>query len=100
MLAIHNRQLTEHGGGEGLRDETLLQSALARPPNNSHARTAILSSWRLSTQQASRRIILSSMATSVRVSWSAYFFSSSMAIVSRLAKKRRRRLSSNLPRGR
>ena len=30
-LAIHERQLSEHGGGEGVRDESLLQSALARP---------------------------------------------------------------------
>ena len=27
------RQLAEHGGDEGLRDESLLHSALARPPN-------------------------------------------------------------------
>lgn len=30
-LAIHDRQLAEHGGGSGLRDESLLESALARP---------------------------------------------------------------------
>lgn len=30
-LAIHERQLAEHGGGSGVRDESLLQSALARP---------------------------------------------------------------------
>ena len=30
-LAIHERQLSEHGAGEGVRDESLLQSALARP---------------------------------------------------------------------
>ncbi|TAK39855.1 MAG: type II toxin-antitoxin system death-on-curing family toxin [Lysobacteraceae bacterium] len=30
-LAIHERQLAEHGGGEGVRDESLLESALARP---------------------------------------------------------------------
>jgi death-on-curing protein len=30
-LAIHERQLSEHGGPAGVRDETLLQSALARP---------------------------------------------------------------------
>ena len=33
-LAIHDRQLVEHGGAEGLRDEALLQSALARPLNH------------------------------------------------------------------
>jgi death-on-curing protein len=31
VLALHERQLSEHGGGEGVRDEGLLQSALARP---------------------------------------------------------------------
>lgn len=31
-LAIHNRQMAEHGGQEGIRDESLLESALARPP--------------------------------------------------------------------
>ena len=30
-LAIHERQLAEHGGGAGIRDEALLESALARP---------------------------------------------------------------------
>ena len=30
-LAIHDRQLAEHGGGTGMRDEALLDSALARP---------------------------------------------------------------------
>jgi death-on-curing protein len=33
VLAVHLRQLAEHGGGEGVRDEGLLQSALARPQN-------------------------------------------------------------------
>jgi death-on-curing protein len=30
-LAIHERQLAEHGGSSGVRDEALLESALARP---------------------------------------------------------------------
>ena len=30
-LAIHDRQLSEHGGSAGMRDEALLESALARP---------------------------------------------------------------------
>ena len=34
VFAIHDRQLAEHGGAEGLRDETLLESALARPLNH------------------------------------------------------------------
>jgi death-on-curing protein len=33
VLAVHLRQLAEHGGSEGIRDEGLLQSALARPQN-------------------------------------------------------------------
>jgi death-on-curing protein len=31
ILAIHDRLLVEHGGAEGVRDESLLQSALGRP---------------------------------------------------------------------
>lgn len=31
--AIHSRQLAEHGGADGVRDEGLLDSALARPRN-------------------------------------------------------------------
>jgi death on curing protein len=33
IIAIHHRQISEHGGGEGLRDEGLLSSAVARPQN-------------------------------------------------------------------
>jgi death-on-curing protein len=33
ILAIHDEQLAEHGGALGIRDEGLLESALARPPN-------------------------------------------------------------------
>jgi death-on-curing protein len=32
-LAIHDRQLAEHGGGVGVRDDAMLESALARPIN-------------------------------------------------------------------
>jgi death-on-curing protein len=31
--AIHAEQLAEHGGGEGVRDQGALESALARPQN-------------------------------------------------------------------
>ena len=34
VLAIHDRQLVEHGGAEGLRDEGLFHSALGRPLNH------------------------------------------------------------------
>ena len=33
MLAIHDEQLAEHGGGAGVRDQGLLDSALSRPRN-------------------------------------------------------------------
>lgn len=33
LLLLHGESLAEHGGGEGLRDEGLLDSALARPLN-------------------------------------------------------------------
>jgi len=33
VLAMHLRQLAEHGGGQGIRDEGLLDSALQRPAN-------------------------------------------------------------------
>ena len=31
VLAVHEEQLAEHGGAQGLRDAGLMQSALARP---------------------------------------------------------------------
>ena len=31
VLALHDRQIAEHGGSTGVRDDSLLQSALARP---------------------------------------------------------------------
>jgi death-on-curing protein len=31
--AVHDRQLAEHGGGDGIRDPGALESALARPRN-------------------------------------------------------------------
>jgi len=33
LLLLHGESLAEHGGGEGIRDEGLLDSALARPLN-------------------------------------------------------------------
>jgi death-on-curing protein len=32
-FAVHDRQLAEHGGLDGLRDQNAVQSALARPQN-------------------------------------------------------------------
>ena len=36
VLLSHREQLAEHGGGDGVRDMGLLQSALARPQNAFH----------------------------------------------------------------
>ena len=33
IIAVHNKTLREQGGGPGIRDEGLLESALARPIN-------------------------------------------------------------------
>jgi death on curing protein len=33
VLVAHSRQLVEHGGSDGMRDETLLDSALGKPRN-------------------------------------------------------------------
>lgn len=33
VLALHAEQLAEHGGSHGIRDESLLDSALAKPQN-------------------------------------------------------------------
>ncbi|MBL8266553.1 type II toxin-antitoxin system death-on-curing family toxin [Steroidobacter sp.] len=42
-LAIHEQLLVEHGGGEGVRDNSLLQSALGRPLNHiSYANSDII----------------------------------------------------------
>jgi death on curing protein len=37
VLAMHEEQLREHGGGYGLRDEGLMESALARPVQLFHS---------------------------------------------------------------
>lgn len=36
VLAVHDAQIAEHGGGQGLRDEGLLEAALDRPRNLLH----------------------------------------------------------------
>jgi death on curing protein len=43
VLAIHDEQVAEHGGVAGLRDEGLLDSALARPKNRHSYEKADLS---------------------------------------------------------
>ena len=41
VLAIHDEQIAEHGGGGGIRDITLLQSALARPENQAYYKEGV-----------------------------------------------------------
>jgi death-on-curing protein len=36
ILAVHDEQLAEHGGGSGLRDANMLASALTRPEQLAH----------------------------------------------------------------
>ena len=36
ISAVHDEQLSEHGGGQGVRDANLLDSALARPEQLAH----------------------------------------------------------------
>ncbi|HMX12114.1 MAG TPA: type II toxin-antitoxin system death-on-curing family toxin [Burkholderiaceae bacterium] len=36
LYAVHEEQLAEHGGGAGVRDAGLFESALARPVNLAH----------------------------------------------------------------
>jgi death-on-curing protein len=50
ILAIHAECLAAHGGSDGLRDEGLLDSALARPAQLHHYEKADL--WRLAAAYA------------------------------------------------
>ncbi len=36
LLLLHDESIAEHGGAPGIRDEGLLESALARPLNQAH----------------------------------------------------------------
>lgn len=38
IIAVHERLIADHGGSSGLRDEGLLESALARPKHQFHYR--------------------------------------------------------------
>jgi death-on-curing protein len=41
VLLVHGEQIAEHGGGAGVRDMGLLQSALARPQNAYHCNQVV-----------------------------------------------------------
>ena len=51
VVAIHKRQLAEHGGSAGVRDPGLLASALARP-KNAYAHDSDVSLARLAAEYA------------------------------------------------
>lgn len=52
VLAYHDMQLAEHGGSSGVRDEGLLESALARPQNFAAYANEAPSLYRLSAAYA------------------------------------------------
>ena len=40
LYLVHDEQLAEHGGGSGLRDQGLLESALAKPQQIAHYKSS------------------------------------------------------------
>lgn len=76
--AIHVDQLREHGGLPGVRDENVLESALARPRNRWHyapetsvAELAAAYGWGLTTshpyRDGNKRVAFLAMATFVEI---------------------------------
>ena len=49
VLAVHDRQLAEYGGPDGLRDRGMLESALARPTHFAEYGDPDLPVWPRST---------------------------------------------------
>ena len=68
IKAFHDRQINEHGGLPGLRDEGLLLSALSGPkmPTTILTRNQTLLNSLPLTASASRKIILSMMLINAR----------------------------------
>ena len=72
VRVFHAFLIAEFGGADGVRDETLLESAVARPRHRFSYEDVDLSTWRRPTRTASRAIIRSSTATGGRRSrWRA-----------------------------
>jgi len=63
-LAIHEEQVAEHGGAEGVRDRGLLESALARPRSAWGYGVADLCALGAAIDQGLSAAFLSSAATS------------------------------------
>jgi hypothetical protein len=79
-LAIHEQLLVRHGGPSGVRDATLLQSAMARPQQlEAYGATPTLSRWPRPAPPAFRTTIHLSTATSVAHFWPASCSSNGMA---------------------
>jgi prophage maintenance system killer protein len=75
VLAIHQRQLAEHGGSGGVRDEGLLASALARTKNLlvcSEKKAAIDKEGRLLMRKALSRIHWTSNGTSLPLRYRSF----------------------------
>ena len=51
VLILHDESIREHGGSRGIRDEGLLESALARPENIAHYEEHV-PLWRLAAAYA------------------------------------------------
>ena len=68
IKAFHDRQINEHGGLPGLRDEGLLLSALSRPENAYHYSDPKpdIAELAAATASGSRKIIHSMMLISAR----------------------------------
>ena len=70
LLLSHGESLAEFGGASGLRDESLLESALERRSTRLRiALTAQLQNWQLVMASALPRTTRSWMATSARPSF-------------------------------
>jgi hypothetical protein len=65
IVAIHDEQLAEHVGAIGVRDEGLLESALARPLNRAGDGDPDVAELAHSVPSRLRAIIRSSTATSL-----------------------------------
>jgi hypothetical protein len=76
LLLLHAESLAEHGGLEGMRDEGLLDSALARPLNvQAYEASTIRQDLPRPMHSASRATIPSPTATSTRRSSRSAWFS-------------------------
>ena len=75
VLRLHDRLLALDGGMVGLRDDALLESALARPQQlHAYADTPDIIDMARPTRLASFKITSFSTATSAQGSWLAFCF--------------------------